>query len=352
VTNNRTLKYDNYAKGYCFRNFSLWVFFTAKKTPEFCSLKDCLSNFHDWTNGKKLEDTLTFKVDGGDVQEAYCFSMHKSNSSGNYLLTTWNKVPMAEGGVPTANGSAKVGHVDVKIAHVANGNIPGYPTYFYFIPSKSVVFAMRSSWQPHNGHQGLVKMITGFLETASPYVVTNSISSTGEIEIVGFRDKNDRTAPKQLVVQYESVLLKLAGRVDYLRRNHSLIRKIVFRNTLDTSIAAEKSLMYSVLQKIGLTNHSTKTQMISFGYEMQFTPTLLELNALIEKYSGDTENKEHIGFRLAQNSSETIWLNHSYAKDVLDLNLTPEDQGVISGRDLLNELEKNQLSRLKGLAQI
>jgi hypothetical protein len=119
-------------------------FLPRKKIAEFGSLADCLSDFHAWTTGKNLEDTLTFKVDGEDVQETYCFEMQKSNKTGNYLITTWNKVPMVEGGVPTANGSAKVGKVDVALAKVANGNIPGYPSYFYFLPSSNAVFAMKA----------------------------------------------------------------------------------------------------------------------------------------------------------------------------------------------------------------
>ncbi len=323
-----------------------------KKMPEFCSLAQCLADLQQWTSGKNLEDTLTFAVDGEDVPETYCFEMQKANASGNYLLTTWNRVPMVEGGVPAANGSAKVGNVDVALAHVANGNIPGYPTYFYFIPSKRIVFAMRSSWQSHNGHQGLIRMIRGFLETASPYVVTNPVGTDGEVEILGFREKNDTGSPRELVPHYESALRRLAGRVEYLKSHHSMIRKIVFRNTLDISVATEKSFMFSMLQGIGLTNYTSRSQMISFGYEMQLTPTLSELDALIEKYSSDTENKEQIGFRLSKNSSEIVWLNHSYAKDNIDVNVSSDEQGVISGRELLNELENNQLPRLNSLAQI
>lgn len=327
-------------------------FLPRKKIAEFGSLADCLSDFQTWSSGRNLEDTLTFKVDGEDVQETYCFEMQKAAKTGNYLITTWNKVPMVEGGVPTANGSAKVGKVDVALAKVANGNIPGYPSYFYFLPGSNAVFAMRPSWQPHNGHQGLIRMMKGFLETASPYVVIKPPQPNAEIEVLGFRNKGDTGAPRELLAHYESSLRKLAGRIDYLKKHQSLIRKIVIRNTLNTTVATEKSLMSSMLAKIGLMNHNSRSEMISFGYEMQFTPTLPELNKLIEKYADDAENKEHIGFKLSSNSSEVVWLNHSYAKDEIDFNVTSNDEGIISGKELLDDLEKNQLPRLKKLAQI
>lgn len=125
----------------------------SASAPEFGSLFEVLTDLVVWTQDKDMSETLTFTSDDEDTLPAYCFDIRTSPRNGDFLLTTWNEVPMVEGGVQTASGATRVGHVEVELAEVANGNIPGFPSYFYFMSNENLVFSLRPEGQPHNGHR-------------------------------------------------------------------------------------------------------------------------------------------------------------------------------------------------------
>lgn len=268
-------------------------------TPEFGFLTDILADLVTWTRGKSLSETLTFRPEGDDTLPAYCFDIRAANRAGDYLLTTWNQIPMVEGGVQTANGTAVVGRVNVELAEVADGNIPGYPSYFYFMGPENLVFSLRPDWLMHNGHQSLVKFLRGFVERASSFVVTNPDPDDADNEIIGYRSGGSEDAPRHLFPGYASSPRRLPGEVEFLREYRHRIRKIVRRDELNFTVQADRNLIGKLLENVGLMNRQVTTESMSFKYEMDFAPSEDDFEQIIRSYYDEADDKTEVGFKLS-----------------------------------------------------
>lgn len=323
----------------------------ASKTPLFGTIDQVLANLVSWVGGKSLSETKTFDVEGEDTLPVYCFDIRKAKNAGHYLLTTWNEVPMIDGGVPTANGSAKVGKVDVKLADVANGNIPGYPSYFYFMPKENLVFSLRPDYLPHNGHRGLNLFLKGFLEKATEFVVYDKNSLDGNPAILGYR-KSDNSEIMDLSPGYASSPLRLPGEIQYLEQNIQKIRKLVRRDSLSYALRADRELIVKLLENVGLIGSEQTIQSTTFNYEIDFQPSIEDFNAIVESNNNNLNEKSEIGFRLSGESNVIHWLSHSLAKDDMELDVVVKKNGILLQDELLVGLHKSGVDRLREIAGV
>ena len=320
--------------------------------PEFGGIADILVNLGQWVKNKTLLQTATFTADGEEFLETYCFDLN-TGSKGNYLLTTWNKIPMTEGGVQTANPSNTVGHVSVQLAKVATGNIPGYAAFFYFMPRDNLCIAIRPYGQSHNGHQPLIKYMQGFLEKASKYVVLNKESTGDDIEILGYSVDGNIDEANIPSPAYSSRPKRLPGQEDFLRKNRVLIRKVVKKDRLDLTIQSNKSFVDKVLNFSGIIKAPpTTTKELRFNYEIEFSPSEEEFEELVSQYKLTNDESSEIGFKLTGGGSETHWLSHINAKGEIEVGIEVDESGVLPPEKLISEIEKHHLPRLMQLAGI
>lgn len=321
-----------------------------EKKPSFSGLSDTLLNLSEWVKGKTLLQTATFAADGEEVMESYCFDI-RSGLKNNYLFTTWNKIPMAEGGVQTANPLNTVGNVSVKLAEVVDGNIPGYPAFFYFIPSKDLCVALRPHKQAHNGHQPLIRYMNGFLEKFSKYTVFSDESDPDGYEILGYSVDGNIDEENSAFPAYTSHPKRLPGQEQYLKANRHLIRKMVKKDKLDLNIQANKSLIDKILSLTGIQNTpTTKTKELNFKYEIQLSPSEEEFDEIVKKYKSVKNGSTEIGFKLIGNSSEVFWLSHINAKGEIEVGIDVDENGILSSEKLIAEIEKSHLPRLLQLS--
>lgn len=322
----------------------------GNKDPMFGGLSDTLLNLSEWVKGKTLLQTATFAADGEELMESYCFDI-RLGSKQNYLLTTWNKIPMAEGGVQTANPLNTVGSVSVKLAKVVEGNIPGYSAFFYFIPSKNLCFALRPHKQAHNGHQPLIRYMNGFLEKFSKYTVMSDELGQDEFEILGYSIDGNICEEELVSPVYVSHPKRLPGQEQFLRANRQLIRKMVKKDKLDLNIQANKSLIDKILNFSGIVSvPATKTKELNFKYEIQLSPTQDEFDEIVKRYKSMKSGTSEIGFKLAGNGSEVFWLSHINAKGEIEVGIDADENGILSSERLISEIEKNHLPKLLQLS--
>jgi hypothetical protein len=154
---------------------------------EFGNLRGTLSTLDDWANKDDmvLRHTGIYEPDeGSNIDPVYCYDVRHSEESGNYLLVTWNQTPDTDEQFPSAEGDSPVGNVNVEMTDVPDGTIPGYATYFWFLPDEDLMATVQFQHRLRNGNPGLRGYLSAFLARYhDEHVVLEGADGDDEVEI-------------------------------------------------------------------------------------------------------------------------------------------------------------------------
>jgi hypothetical protein len=261
--------------------------------------------------------------------------------TGDFLLTTWNETPSYEGKVAAVQAKSKVGSAKVEFTKLPKDSIPGYATYFWFIPSKNVYATVRFQHRL-NGKKNLDKYFKEFISKFSNYVV---LSDDGEADfnVVGYSEKDDEE-PLNLLSQFKTTIVRKPGQIDYILEQKNQIRKITRHNRLSPKIAECQEFWQKALLNLGLKKQRDLDSEVNFSYEFSFTPSEPELKEMIAEWEQGHDSKwDDIGFTL-KGDQVPRWLSNSLARDQFELDVKRIDEEIVDAKSLLEQLtEKRDL---------
>lgn len=313
----------------------------AWAAPHFGTISSVLSELKHWVSGQLMRNTQTFTpAEDEDVLPVYCFDIETSPNSTDVLLTTWNAVPMAQGGVAAASGDATVGDVDVTVSSVDDGHIAGFPTYFLFMPDEGVVLTIRPEGQSHNGHKGMLRYLQSFMTYCSPCAVVDQEIEDLDAQVIGYQGPDDDEA-QQLQPIFSSRLKRVPGKVEFLRGQRERIRKLIRRDTLQTVVQADRDLIGKLLVNVGLVSATLPNNRVKLGYDIDFSPTESELESIITAADADYTDNCDVGFVL-RGEQETMWLSHSFLKEEFEVPVHPGVADVLPAAALLAALSNRR----------
>lgn len=318
--------------------------------PEFGSIDDTLDELIAWTtsDGCVLGNTCTYEVEESDnLTKTYCFNVCKNESTGDFILVTWNSIPSVDGKIPSVNGSQPVGSADVNMTEVQPGDIPGYATYFWFVPSKNV-FSTVCFHHPVNGHKNMRVYLHKFLSKFTNHVVSFE-AEDGTQQIEGYA-QDESSEAQNLRPRFVTRLYRLPARLEYLRKNRQFITKIIRKNSLLPSVHSNLSLWQSLLVNCGIVPDIPLQNNIQVKYEFGHTPTEYELDSMIQEWEMSHDTKwDDIGFAIKGETSP-FWLSHSVAKNKFELDVERDNEEIVNPESLLEQITsiRPRLLRLLG----
>lgn len=306
------------------------------------SVAEVLSDLKEWVRDKVLNETKTYSVDpnrnDSTILETYCYSVVERN--GDYLLTTWNKIADVDGKIASIDGQGITGQANVETTEPPNGFIPGYPSFFWFIPERNL-FATIQFNTPLNGRRNLDCYLYNFIERFSSFVVYSSEGETSHVLGYGTEDNYDSLKPRFVSSQYTQ-----EGQIEHILSNWESIRKIIKKDKLVYSRPEEKVLLQKVLGFFNILNDTTAPTTENDIYiNLAYNPSEEETKGIIRRWKQETEERPSadVGFVMRGNSSHIFWLKESIASDVFDLNIRFLGQNVlVRPEDLLTELQANR----------
>lgn len=318
------------------------------RAPALGTIEDLLSDLKTWIGGKELRLTKTFDpAEDGNIPPAYCFDLQRS-SSGDWLITTWNEVPLMKGGIAIAAGRAKVGSVSVTTGNVPPGGIPGYPTYFLIMPKEGVLFSVKPYDAMHTGHPGLQEYLSAYVRHHSSYVRTTK-GEDGEKVIAGYAPPGQLN-PLPLHPMFKSRKKRAPGQVQFIRDNRERITKLVGRDMLTIQAAQKRQVAASLFSLLGMSGEQLPPHEFSFSYEFGFSPSPQQLEDVLVTSEEGTPETAELGFRIRGYPNQIFWVDHAFLKLDFELPLTPSEEGVYDAEDLLSELVERRRF-LTGLLQ-
>ncbi|MCY1163613.1 hypothetical protein D9M71_22990 [compost metagenome] len=314
----------------------------------FGNLEIFLDDLKEWVtqNGKELKETCTYApFDDKEVKKTFCYDIKKIKN--DFLLVTWNESATTTNKVPSISGSSKVGEANINFNNISDDEIPGFPTYFYFMIKEGKVATISFDYT-QNGRLNLEKYLKEFFSKLSSHVVSRLQRNTDdsfEHIITGWSD-DEGNLYKNLVGRLHLQLIRNKGKIDFLIKNHSQIRKIHQHNKISTidflKISGWQSFTNRILRKKDQVNEKT----IKFSLETDYQPSNKEeLVKILEEWEAQSSLNskwDDLGFSLLGNSSKVYWLSKSIANDEFELDIERNENNIFDTDKLLNWLNNRK----------
>ena len=306
----------------------------------FGTCEDTLSNLSRWVKPKILVDTCTFDFKNSNGKcRALCLDITGPNSNQDFIIAMWNETHSSNGKIASIDPLCKIGEAKASLADFPKNNIPGFATYFWFIPSENVMATLSFKSRP-NGIKQLRQYLHGFLRTLNSHVITQNDLFSG-IEVEGYT--NDKYGSAQLLnPRFESTPMKKDGEIEYVIKNQNLIKSI--HRTSEFSSYEQSSKSYLLRKLIGLKIISDDifTNDLKTKFKMNYNPTLNELHDIIAYWRKNySEAWDDVGFTFMDTQS-IYWLGNSLVATTIKLNIKRKDDEIINIRSLFKEISNNR----------
>lgn len=306
---------------------------------EFCTLNELLTDVNQWIEGKELQLTKTYGLSDYDNRlPTYCLDLVRDEATGDYLLTTWNQTPTDQGNYASINLSSAVGQYVLDIQEIPEGYVPGYPTYFWFLPQYSKFCTIRFN-QPLNGHPNLKLYLKNYLRNYSSWVFDDG--GQEDRVILGYGNDAETVNPNLNPIFESRPSVKTADR-SFLVNNARNIRKVMRKNRLSYQNQENINLVNNMFNKIGIRNdHVPEVDYndIRFEIDREFTQEEIEsiYDYWVDNLQEDNNYLDDIGFRFTGNS-EDYWLSRIIRKQEFEIDVIRRQEEVVDGESLLSEL--------------
>lgn len=293
------------------------------------SFNEVLHNIYNWASehGRLVLNTCSYEVNEDFEQEfleTYLVSAQKCRDTGDYLFCFWNRTHASGGSVYALDAGTQLTNVSEQTFHqgdLPESSIPGYATYFWFIPSRSVM-ATITFGSPRSGMNAFSYWLESFFRTESRFATFDE----GD-QFLGY-SAADGTIYSDLEPRFTKELYRNPSKRQLILSNCDHISGVVRRINLERGQVADKSLIDNLKSRVGI---STETEVyehdVSLKYEFSYTPTESEVQEMLSSYeiSASKSNWEDVGFVFPDNNAfgaaKTEWLSKSFAKTKLAIDI-------------------------------
>lgn len=323
------------------------------KFPRFGELPDVLASLEEWVHGRALRDTeVSPNHDGDHATPTYCLDTYRSDH-GDYIVTFFLEVPSSDGNIGSVNPDQQVGEVEIRPNPLQNpGDIPGFATYFWFLPNRTQVATVQIERRRRNGRKEMNQYMKDFLQHFAGYEVVEDGATQRHKRILGHRqDHTDpERQPESYFVRFDSELVAAPGLLDEIRERRPEIRRVIRRMEIGVEHGGAQKLGWLMrnLFNIGLADAPDMTKPVRIEQEIDITPTEEELESMITQWreehqrtqpddGGDDSNPNDFGV-IYTGHQRPRWFSHSLPKASFELNVERDENGFVQLDSLQDEL--------------
>lgn len=329
--------------GFCWYRVGKCGYYASQRArqAEFGALPQVLADLQQWSQNKQLTETQTFGavVAEGEAEQLPVYLLDIRGGRDDWLLTLWNQTPSTRGMVASIPTSAVVGNVDVVMNELAPNTIPGYATYFYFVPSLSAFAAVRFQHMVF-GHAGMKHYMSGFVRQFTRHVRwSDAPNAEGALEILGYAAAAG-DEPQAFTPYFRSEVMKQGGERELLVQRAREVRKIIRKAELNNGRRQDLDLWQRLLRRAGMAEAPEAPAAVRLEYELpaRFEPEQMrELQERWDIESADMEEWDDIGFKL-QGEQTPYWLSKSVARGTHELDIVRDNDEVVNAQSLLEQL--------------
>ncbi|HBW61195.1 MAG TPA: hypothetical protein DEF75_02175 [Comamonas kerstersii] len=307
-----------------------------------------LADLELWARGKQLAQTQTFQrvmnANGDTLLPVFLYDIKRRGNE--WLLVLWNQVPSTNSQVASVMANGSVGQAQIHMNNVVAGSIPGFATYFWFLPDRNV-FANIRFQHAIGGHAALQTYIRSYLDRFSSHVDLDTTTGTSpfDMNINGYRasptDPVENFSPR-----YKSFVFTKPGEHELLIQQAHRITKVLRRTYLELQTPEDLDVWQKLWRKLHQ-QQTVTTDTVSLQYEMKSSLSREAVQDIIQANDADSSEStwDDIGFQLSGESSPR-WLNKSYARDKFDLDIARQNAELVNLDSLFDALTKRRTAIL------
>lgn len=316
----------------------------------FGDAQTMLSDLVNWATDKTLKQTKNF-TGNDEVLPAYLIDARQDGD--NFLVILWNEVPSADGKVPSVSEDTKFGGQAKAILNaIEKGSIPGFATYFWFIPSLNLVSTIKLK-HVLTGQKSMQLYLKSFLKQSCSYVVselTETEHGSHEVVIKGYASTpyGIDVTEKKHYPYFEVGIIKNPGKHDIIKQNVDNISKIEKVIELDVAKKDHVEFWQKLLSFTKVSKRQTSGVSTKIRYEISPDVSPKDVDAMIADWNKNSSNDGcDYGFTL-KGSSKVYWLSRSLARvSDFQFDITRNDEEFIDPDSLLKELVRKRRRLLK-----
>jgi hypothetical protein len=323
-------------------------YYAKNGSLEFGNILTILDDIHNFVYSDDMFLARTRVFDESrfqDIDATYCYELYRNDSREDYILVTWNETPTINGNLASINGQGQVGDSDINLTEIPDGYIPGYPTYFWFIPNRNLFATIQINSFKYNGHRNMKRYFQSFLERFSRYVSVENTDNDNEdyeaylnVGILGYADGSNSNLDNSIRPYFKTSLLRNSGQLEFIRCNRNRIRKLIHKDCIKFSIQNDVSIWQRLLQRVGIFDdiEDQEDAPVKFRYEFDYKPSSSDLENIINHFINEQSTWKEIGF-LFHGEQTPRWLSNSLARGIFSFDLTP-DRAIYSCEELLQSI--------------
>lgn len=251
------------------------------------ALYDWYTDFIEWTKtGKNIEDTAFLAPEESNVVQSYCVAASRLLNGFGIIL--WNEIPNDKGEVSFIDGRASVGNPKATSARAGAGQIPGWPAYFWILPDKNLIYCLRTDAQSHTNSIGL-PLLRSYLKS---YLLGRSryfVIETGE-----------KVLPSGVNAYFLTRMVKNKKALEKIRKSSEQIQKLHVHLSaiMDNNSISGTKWYHALAGLLDFPLSVPKEKKIMAKVEMPWTPSLAELDKVVEKWQDDDSPIGRMGVTL------------------------------------------------------
>lgn len=323
------------------------------KTPQFGSLAHLLADLKKWSAGKNLANTQLTASGLGNSLPVYLVSIEE-DAGGAHLVTMWNEVPATvDNQVASVAASDVVGSVTQHVNGIKQGTIPGFPTYFLFLPNVDAFATLRID-SLITAQAPFQKYCEAFLSMQSSFAVqlppVSPVPPASPATVAyGYRANPRDPIETKIRPKFRTKLFtKPAITTQIIGRWQDICE--VHRNAhLTFKTVDERDLWQKAVDFIAMNKTPVMPNKAHLRTTMSASLTQAEVTALVQDWGqqAQTTDWDDYGFRFT-NESTINWLSKAHARGEVVLNGIRAADMTVSTSDLLKAIMGHQ-SYLRGL---
>ncbi|AWV90180.1 hypothetical protein [Bradymonas sediminis] len=307
--------------------------------------------------GRELHETKLFSATEGasPILPVYCLYARPFGEHGDYLVVTWNQTPENDGRVPSVDPSAPTGSAQVDFTDLPRGNIPGYASYYWFIPSQNIFGIFRFGSRVKNGHPGLQKYLSEYLRKEAGFV-QRAQNHQDEVAIDGYRARPGDELRQGVTPRFESAPLRGFSQLKFLRENRARIFRVIRKSEVNWEVEVERAVWKRGLDFLvgrdGQEVQALSSEAAGRKYRLEFdlSPSEAEFEAMVENFEqGARGDFENLGFVLSGESAKTYWLSDALLKAEMELDLRRIDDEIVEFDSLQEAISAARMDLIEKL---
>jgi hypothetical protein len=306
------------------------------EAPQFGSLSETLRDLRHWIAGKLLRETKTYTADADERLPTYVVDVTECH--GDWLLTLWNELATTDGKVASIDGLAQVGRANVTMTEFEAGSIPGFATYFWFMPDIGLMATIRFQ-HATGGQLSMNKYLKYFLSQFSTNVVlAEEDNEQRDINIVGYRASPSADVTN-FKPQFKTDLLRKPGPIDFLLERAERVRKVSKKEVLKIAERPKRVWWQAMLVNLHLQTPTDRPHEVKVNYEVEVDGLSKDqLQTIVDAWQTEDQYANNYGFDLKGESGKTYWLDHAFVKDSVTINVHRQNDEIVAGESLLAAL--------------